>query len=115
MTDGQSTNPSSCQVPSGAQDHISVAGLLMWGALSDEGTSLSFAIAAGSRQSSHSRIRVPRDLRPYFTVSDSRLPYPGRPGPRIYILKKQGGPIQSQRLSTIGGLQPINLSWHLAS
>jgi hypothetical protein len=35
---------------------------------------LSFTIAAGSRQRSHSRIRVPRDSRPYFTISDSRFP-----------------------------------------
>jgi hypothetical protein len=42
----------------------------MWGALSDERTSLSFTIAAGARQRSHSRVRVPWDSRPYFTVSD---------------------------------------------
>jgi hypothetical protein len=35
---------------------------------------LSFTIAAGSRQRSHSWIRVPRDSEPYFTVSDSRPP-----------------------------------------
>jgi hypothetical protein len=42
--------------PSGAQEHITVtlvAGLLMWGALSDERTRLSFRIAAGPRQRSH--------------------------------------------------------------
>jgi hypothetical protein len=50
-----------------------VAGLFMWGALSDERTSLSFKIAAGPRQRSHSRARVPCDSRPYFTFSDSRL------------------------------------------
>jgi hypothetical protein len=32
----------------------------MWGALFDEKTGLSFVIAAGSRQRSHSRVRVPR-------------------------------------------------------
>jgi hypothetical protein len=52
-----------------------VAGLLMWGALSDERTGLSFTIAAGPRQRSHSRVRVSWDSRPYFTVSDSRLPF----------------------------------------
>jgi hypothetical protein len=51
-----------------------VAGLLMWAALSDERMRLSFAITAGSRQRSHSRVRVPWDSRPYFTVSDLRLP-----------------------------------------
>jgi hypothetical protein len=41
----------------------------MWGALSDEMTGLSFTIPAGLRQRSHYWVR------PYFTVSDSRLPF----------------------------------------
>jgi hypothetical protein len=41
---------------------------------SDERMRLSFTIAAGPRQCSHSRIRVPRDSWPYFTVTDSRPP-----------------------------------------
>jgi hypothetical protein len=40
-------------------------GLVLWGALS----------AAGARQRSHSRVRVPWDSWPYFTVSDLRLPF----------------------------------------
>jgi hypothetical protein len=44
----------------------------MWGALSDERTVLSLTTAAGPRQRSHSRIRVPLDSRSYFTVADSR-------------------------------------------
>jgi hypothetical protein len=36
---------------------------------------LLFTIAAGPRQHGHSRVRVPWDLWPYFTVSDSRLPF----------------------------------------
>jgi hypothetical protein len=36
-----------------------IAGLLKWGALSDERTSLSFTIAAGPRQRSRSQVRVP--------------------------------------------------------
>jgi hypothetical protein len=63
----------------------------MWGAFSDERTSLPFTIAAGTRQRSHSWVRVSRDSWPYFTVSDWRLPQPGGPGPRIYILQEQGG------------------------
>jgi hypothetical protein len=55
---------------------LSVAGLLMWGALSDERMGLSFTIAAGSCQRSHSRVRVPRDLWPDFTVWGVRLPTP---------------------------------------
>jgi hypothetical protein len=35
-----------------------VMGLLMWGAFSDERTGLSFTIAAGPRQCSHSQVRV---------------------------------------------------------
>jgi hypothetical protein len=50
--------------PSGAYDQIliivlTVAGLLIWGALSDEKTSLQFAIATDPRQRSHFRVRVP--------------------------------------------------------
>jgi hypothetical protein len=51
--------------PSGAYDQISitvtVAGLLTWSAFSDERTGLPFTIAAGPRQRSHSRVRVPWD------------------------------------------------------
>jgi hypothetical protein len=36
-----------------------VAGLLMWGAVSDERTRLSFTIVAGPRQRSNFRVRVP--------------------------------------------------------
>jgi hypothetical protein len=50
-----------------------VAGLMMWGSLWRQ--TLSFTIAAGPRQRSHSWVRVPWDSRPYFTVSDSRLPF----------------------------------------
>jgi hypothetical protein len=38
---------------------LTVAGLLILGALSDERTGLSFTIAAGRRQRSHFRARVP--------------------------------------------------------
>jgi hypothetical protein len=58
------------------------AGLLMWSALSDERTDLSFTIAAGPRQRSHFRIRVPWHSWPYFTVSDSRLPFTSPPATR---------------------------------
>jgi hypothetical protein len=49
-----------------------VAGLLIWGALSDARTGLSFIITAGPRQLSHSRVRVPWDSRQYFSVSEIR-------------------------------------------
>jgi hypothetical protein len=53
--------------PSGAYDRIfityfqSVAGLLMWDALSGEKMGLSVTTAADPRQRSHSRVRVPWD------------------------------------------------------
>jgi hypothetical protein len=56
-----------------------VAGLLMWGALSDERAGLSFTIAAGLHQRSHCRVRVPWYSRLYFSVSDSILPFSSPP------------------------------------
>jgi hypothetical protein len=54
---------------------LTVTFLIPWGALSDERTGLSFVCAAGPCQRSLSRVLVPWDLRPYFTVSDLRLPF----------------------------------------
>jgi hypothetical protein len=54
----------------------------MWGVLSNERTGLSFVIAAGPRQRSHSRDRVPWDSQPYYTVSDSRLLFSSPPTTR---------------------------------
>jgi hypothetical protein len=51
---------------------MTVAGLLIWGALSHERTGLPFAIATGPRQRSHFRVRVPWDSRPYFLLSQIR-------------------------------------------
>jgi hypothetical protein len=71
--------------PSGAHDQIftavrqTVAGVFMWGALSDERMDLSVKIAAGPRQRSYSRVRVTWGSRPYFTLSDSRLPFSSPP------------------------------------
>jgi hypothetical protein len=59
----------------------------------DERMSLSFTIAAGPLQRSHSQVRVPRDSWPHFTLSDSRNPQPGGPGPHTYIPQEQGCPI----------------------
>jgi hypothetical protein len=54
----------------------------MWGALSKERTGLSFTTAAGPRQHSQSRVRVPWDSWAYFIVSYSRLPFPSPPTTR---------------------------------
>jgi hypothetical protein len=68
--------------------------LLCWReTLFDERAGLSYTVTAGPRQRNNSCILVPRDLWPYFTVSDSRLPQPGGLGPRIYISQKEGGPV----------------------
>jgi hypothetical protein len=48
-------------------------GLVLWGALSDERTVLSFVCAADPRQRSLSWVRVSWDSRPYITVSVLRL------------------------------------------
>jgi hypothetical protein len=98
MTDFQSASLSRCQAPVwGPRPEFfycwTVADLMMWGALSDVRTGLSFIITAGPRQRSHSRVRVRRDLWPHFTVSDSRLSQPGGPGPRIYIPQEQDSPV----------------------
>jgi hypothetical protein len=79
-TDGQSASLSWNKVPIwGLRPDFcycqTLMGLLMWGSLSDGKTGLSFTIAAGLRQSSHFRFRVPWDSRLYFTVSHSRLPF----------------------------------------
>jgi hypothetical protein len=68
--------------PSGAYDQIfitcvTVTVLFLWGALSDERSGLSFVCAACPCQRNLSRVQVPCDLRPYFTVSDLRLPWLG--------------------------------------
>jgi hypothetical protein len=61
---------------------MTVTVLFLWGALSDERTGLSYLCAAGPCQRSLSRVRVPWDLRPYFTVSDLRLPFSSPPTTR---------------------------------
>jgi hypothetical protein len=54
---------------------LTVTFLIPWVALSDERTGRSFVCAAGPCQRSLSRVLVPWDLRPYFTVSDLRLSF----------------------------------------
>jgi hypothetical protein len=61
--------------------------------LSEERMGLSLTIAAGPRQCSNSRAWVLWGSWPYYTVSDSRLPWPEGPGPGIYIHQEQGGPV----------------------
>jgi hypothetical protein len=80
--------------------------------LSGKRMGLSFTTAAGRRQCSHSRIRVPRDSWPYFTNSDPKLHEPGEPGPCIFILQEEEGPVlppgtgfRFRRLLRLAGLR----------
>jgi hypothetical protein len=61
---------------------LTVTVLFLWGTLSDERTDLSFVPAAGPYQRSLSRVRVPWDSRPHFTLSDLRLPFSSLPPTR---------------------------------
>jgi hypothetical protein len=90
---------------------------------------LSFIIAAGPRQRSHSRVRVLRDSWPYFNVSfdtsptwKTRSPYLYPPGrgwhgytPRHWVPFSSRLPYKSQIQSygTTDG-QPASLSWNKA-
>jgi hypothetical protein len=64
LTAGQSVSKSWCRAPSGTHDQIfsyyylTVPVLVLWCALPDERTGLSFVYAAGSSQRSLSRVRV---------------------------------------------------------
>jgi hypothetical protein len=61
---------------------VTVTVLFLWGALSDERSGLSFICAAGPCPRNLSLVRVPWDSRPYFTVSDLRLPFSSPPTTR---------------------------------
>jgi hypothetical protein len=61
-----------------------VSRLLMWGALSNERTGLSFTIAAGPRRLSHSRVRVPRDSWQYYGLRFETPPTWRARSPYIY-------------------------------
>jgi hypothetical protein len=66
---------------------FTVTVLFLWGALSDERTYLSFVHAADLCQRSHSRVRVPGNSRPYFTVSDFRLLFSSSPTTRSVTME----------------------------
>jgi hypothetical protein len=58
---------------------LTITVLFLWDALSDESTGLSFVYATGPRQCSPSWVRGPLVSRPYFTVSDFRIPLSSPP------------------------------------
>jgi hypothetical protein len=100
---------------------LTVAGLLVWGALSDERTGLSFVYAAGPHPRNHFWVRVPWDSWPYFTVSVSRLPFSSPPTARRATMevfdpastRDSHIPSQSQSYVTTDG-QSASLSWNKA-
>jgi hypothetical protein len=61
---------------------LTITVLFLWGALSDERTGLYFLYATGPRQCSPSWVWGPLVSRPYFTVSDLRLPFSSSPTTR---------------------------------
>jgi hypothetical protein len=97
---------------------LTVTFLIPWGALSDERTGLSFVCAAGPCQCSLSRVLVPWDLRPYFTVSDLRLPFLSPPTTHRVTVEvfdpasTRGQPLSSQSQSHIAtDGQSVSKSW----
>jgi hypothetical protein len=92
----------------------------LWGALSDERTGLSFIYAAGPCQRNFSRVQVPWDSRPYFTVSELRLPFSSPPTTRrvtvevFHPASKRGlHTSESESYVTTDG-QPASLAWNKA-
>jgi hypothetical protein len=86
-----------------------VAGLLMWGALSDESIGVYFTITAGPRQRCRSLVRVSNDSWPCFKYSHLRLPEPaGRSVLRKYIPREQCSPVSP--FPTLGS--PFDASYY---
>jgi hypothetical protein len=87
---------------------LTVTVLFLWGALSDERTGLSFVYAAGPRQHSLSRVRVPCNSWPYFTVSRFETSLFVCPKPKVKVMLRPT--VQSASLSwnkaPIWGLWP---------
>jgi hypothetical protein len=104
--------------PSGAYDQIfitcvTVTVLFSWGALSDERSGLSLVCAAGPCQRSLSRVRIPWDLRPYFTVSHLRLPFSSPPTTRRVTVEVFDPASIRIEYSTIYSHCYKNLRYHL--
>jgi hypothetical protein len=59
--------------------------VFLWDVLSEEWMGLCIVYAAGSYQRSLSRVQVLSDSRPYFTVSDLRLPLSSPPTRRVTV------------------------------
>jgi hypothetical protein len=91
-TDGPSVIKSWCRAPScdSRTDTcycLTAKVLFFVGAVSEERTGLSLLYAVGPCQRSVSRVLVPWDFRPYFTVSHLRLPFSSPPTTRMVTVE----------------------------
>jgi hypothetical protein len=116
MTDGQLASLSWNKAPIWGlrQDFYycqTAAGLLIWGTLSDERMGLSFTISAGPRQCSHFQVRVLWDLRPYFTVSDLRLPFLSPPTTHRATLEVFNPASTQDTAATVSQSHTVTQSW----
>jgi hypothetical protein len=72
-----------------------IAGLFIWGTLSDERTDLYFSVqmllGLAKAVTLGSEFRRTQD---HILLSHLRLPQPGGPGPLIYISQEQCGPVE---------------------
>jgi hypothetical protein len=75
--------------------------VLIYHPLWREEGSVIYNFAAGPRQRSHSRVPVLRSSWSYPTVSVSRLPQPGEPGPRIYIPRNRVAQLYPHALGSL--------------
>jgi hypothetical protein len=65
----------------------------MWGNLSAEMTGLSFTIAAGPRQHSHSRVSPLGFMTVFYCLRFEPRPQPGGQSPRIYTPQENCGSV----------------------
>jgi hypothetical protein len=85
-----------------------------WNAVSDERTGMAFTIAAGPRQRSSFRVRVPWDSWPYFTVSDSRLLF-SSPPPTRRVTVEVFDPVSTREVLSFVSLSLSHILWPTAS
>jgi hypothetical protein len=72
----------------------------MGGALSDERMGLSFTIAAGTCQHSHSQVQVPQDSFIFYCLKFEIRKH-GGPGPSIYIPRSRVAQLYPQTLGSV--------------
>jgi hypothetical protein len=111
-TDGQPVSKSWCRAPSGAHDQLCITVwqlrfCSLWGVLSNERTGLSFVYDAGPCQRGLSPFRISWDSRPYFSLSDLRLPLSSPPTTRRVTVEAESFTVIQPR----GGLHRKYVHW----